>query len=82
MDSVALNFVEASPGQEALMPDDREARIRERAHVIWEEEGRPVGKEREHWERAAKDVDAQGQSPDSGAEADKPDILKDTTAVR
>ncbi len=64
------------------MPDDREARIRERAHAIWEEEGRPVGKEREHWERAAKEVDAQSRSSDSGAEAHKPDILKDTTAVR
>ncbi|MDP9132414.1 MAG: DUF2934 domain-containing protein [Nitrospirota bacterium] len=64
------------------MPDDREARIRERAHAIWEEEGRPVGKEREHWERAAKEVDARSQSSDSDAEADLPDILKDTTAVR
>ena len=41
------------------MEDNREARIRERAHAIWEEEGRPEGQEREHWERAAAEVDAE-----------------------
>jgi hypothetical protein len=29
-----------------------EQRIRARAYEIWEEEGRPEGREREHWERA------------------------------
>jgi hypothetical protein len=64
------------------MQEDREARIRGRAHAIWEEEGRPVGKEREHWERAAKEIDAESPSPSSGTAADKPDILKETTALR
>jgi hypothetical protein len=31
---------------------DIEDRIRERAHRIWEEEGRPDGRERAHWELA------------------------------
>jgi len=64
------------------MQEDREARIRGRAHAIWEEEGRPVGKEREHWERAANEVDAESSPLDSGTEVDKPDILKETTAIR
>jgi hypothetical protein len=64
------------------MHEDREARIRERAHAIWEEEGRPAGKETEHWERAANEVDAQTPSRDVSTEASKPDILKGTTAVR
>jgi hypothetical protein len=34
------------------MMADTEQRIRERAHQIWEEEGRPEGRERDHWERA------------------------------
>ena len=36
------------------MPDDRslEARIRERAHKIWLDEGRPQGREKQHWELA------------------------------
>ena len=39
------------------MSDDRERRIRERAFEIWIEEGQPQGKEREHWERAEKEMD-------------------------
>jgi hypothetical protein len=31
---------------------DREDRIRERAHQIWEEQGRPEGRELEHWHEA------------------------------
>ena len=57
------------------MREDREARIRKRAHTIWEEEGRPVGKEKEHWERAAAEVDAESASLDSAAQTDEPDVL-------
>ncbi len=32
--------------------DDTEQRIRERAHRLWEEEGRPDGREINHWEQA------------------------------
>jgi hypothetical protein len=39
------------PMRESMMADT-EQRIRERAHQIWEEEGRPEGREREHWDRA------------------------------
>jgi Protein of unknown function (DUF2934) len=45
--------------------NDREQQIRERAHQIWEEEGRPQGREREHWERAAREIDAR----EAGGEA-------------
>lgn len=40
------------------MSEDREQRIRERAHRIWEEEGRPEGREDEHWRRAEREIDA------------------------
>lgn len=33
-----------------------ETAIRERAYWIWEEEGRPQGRERYHWERASQEV--------------------------
>jgi len=36
---------------------DREARIRQRAHELWEGEGRPEGRSDEHWERATAEVD-------------------------
>jgi hypothetical protein len=38
---------------------DEEA-IRRRAHEIWEREGRPEGKQAEHWERARAELDAEG----------------------
>jgi len=34
------------------MTPEREARIRERAYYLWEEDGRPEGRDAEFWERA------------------------------
>lgn len=42
------------------MTNDREERIRERAHEIWEQEGRPQGRHDDHWERATREVDGGG----------------------
>lgn len=36
------------------MQDDE--RIRQRAHEIWEREGRPTGADRHHWERARQEI--------------------------
>ena len=44
----------AASGQEE---QDRTARIRKRAHEIWEAEGRPEGQADRHWSRAAEDLD-------------------------
>jgi len=38
---------------------DREARVRERAHQLWEQEGRPHGRDADHWDQAAREVDAE-----------------------
>ena len=35
--------------------------IRERAYAIWEREGRPEGRERQHWEQAAREILAVGE---------------------
>lgn len=40
--------------------------IRERAYAIWEQEGRPQGCERQHWEQATRDV----MSRNKGASAE------------
>lgn len=40
------------------MSEDREHRIRKRAHAIWESQGRPHGSDREHWDQATKEIDA------------------------
>ena len=37
---------------ETIMADSEEIWIRKRAYALWEEEGYPSGKDREHWERA------------------------------
>lgn len=36
--------------------DEREERIARRAYAIWEREGRPEGRDREHWDLAAEEI--------------------------
>lgn len=44
--------------------NDKEKAIRERAYRLWEAEGRPHGREAEHWERAHREYEANaGQRP-------------------
>lgn len=40
------------------MDMDQQRRIRERAYEIWEREGRPEGRDREHWQQAAAEIAA------------------------
>ncbi|MGO8917630.1 MAG: DUF2934 domain-containing protein [Stellaceae bacterium] len=40
------------------MESDRERLIRERAYEIWESEGRPKGRDVEHWRQAAAEIAA------------------------
>jgi hypothetical protein len=42
------------------MSDDRIERIRARAHEIWEREGRPDGRDADHWRQASDEIDAEG----------------------
>lgn len=37
---------------------DRDRRIRERAHALWEAEGRPHGKDVLHWDQATAEIDS------------------------
>ena len=38
------------------MASQNEEKIRARAHQLWESEGRPHGRDREHWEQAAREL--------------------------
>lgn len=38
-------------------PQDREQRIRDRAYAIWVEEGRPDGRDQQHWHDAESAID-------------------------
>ena len=39
--------------------NDREQRIRDRAHAMWVEEGEPEGHHERHWDAACREIDAQ-----------------------
>ncbi|WP_442582764.1 DUF2934 domain-containing protein [Mesorhizobium sp. ASY16-5R] len=41
------------------MSSERHERIRQRAHAIWEREGRPHGLHEQHWYRATSEIDAE-----------------------
>jgi hypothetical protein len=44
--------------------DDRQARIRRRAHEIWEREGSPEGHHERYWRKAVREIDEEdGRSP-------------------
>jgi hypothetical protein len=43
--------------------DDRQDRIRQRAHEIWEQAGRPEGAHQEHWEQATAEIDGAASKP-------------------
>ena len=46
-----------------------EQQIRQRAYEIWEQEGRPGGREDEHWAQARREIEAEGLAPAATAEA-------------
>jgi hypothetical protein len=38
------------------MSSERKTSVEQRAYKIWEEEGRPHGRDQEHWHRAERDL--------------------------
>jgi hypothetical protein len=44
------------------MDSEKQRRIRERAYEIWQREGRPHGRDAEHWQRAEAEIEAEGQA--------------------
>jgi len=55
-------------GNEPGEPKPDEHRIRQRAHAIWIEEGRPEGKALDHWLRARWELEP---APDLKAELER-----------
>lgn len=43
------------------MSDDREQRVKERAYQLWESEGRPSGRQDEHWGQARREIEEEDQ---------------------
>lgn len=46
-----------------MLPDDEQ--VRRRAYEIWEREGRPEGRESEHWRKAVEELSAQRGNTDT-----------------
>jgi hypothetical protein len=61
--------------------DSREEQIRARAHQIWEEEGRPEGRQQEHWERAAREIEAREGGGETRTERTGPDEMAGSAGV-
>lgn len=51
----------------ARSPDSE--RVAARAYSIWEEEGRPHGRDHAHWHRAESELTGQAVAPDAAGEA-------------
>ncbi|RWM80154.1 MAG: DUF2934 domain-containing protein [Mesorhizobium sp.] len=49
------------------MTDNRQERIRRRAHAIWEQAGRPDGAHQQHWDQAAAEIDREESRPKAKA---------------
>lgn len=60
---------------------DRESRIRERAHALWEAEGRPDGRHDAHWSQAEREADADPAPAPAEDALDEPESLADEAGV-
>lgn len=63
------------------MSDDRQHRIRQRAHAIWESHGRPDGADRDHWHQATQEIDAEDTAASKPARAAKPKAAKSASSA-
>lgn len=57
------------------MSGNRDERIRERAHAIWDREGKPDGAAQRHWQQAEGEIDNEDVAPKKAA-AKKPAAKK------
>ncbi len=48
---------------------DQEQKIRDRAYALWEQEGRPEGREHDHWHQAHREITG-NDGRDGGAHVD------------
>ena len=60
---------------------NREERIRQRAHEIWEREGRPEGREQQHWYQALEEIMVEEEGSLSSAGEEDPEPISIPAAV-
>lgn len=50
------------------MPNaDHDAAVRDRAYFLWEQAGRPPGREHEFWAQASREIEGDQKPADSGS---------------
>ena len=49
--------------EEMVMADEKMDQLRSRAYQIWESEGRPQGRDLEHWLEAERELEAEDRKP-------------------
>lgn len=63
------------------MADDRQERIRQRAHAIWEREGRGDGRHERHWHQATSEIDAEDAAGAAARPGRKAAVSRKSTAA-
>lgn len=58
------------------MGQDNDERIRQRAHAIWESEGRPEGRDADHWTRAQEELKSELGDSTPSAEEPEPELAQ------
>jgi hypothetical protein len=66
----------------AAMSGDMEERVRQRAHELWEQAGRPDGLAEEHWEQALQQIMAEDADGDADSQAGVESNLSTVAAGR
>ncbi|MBC8129572.1 MAG: DUF2934 domain-containing protein [Rhizobiaceae bacterium] len=52
-----------------MTPVDKDAEVRDRAYFLWEEAGRPAGREHEFWAQASREIEGDDASENGGTDA-------------
>lgn len=60
------------------MAAERDNKIRQRAHQLWEDEGRPEGRHAEHWDQASSEIGDDDIPPAPRLQEDPPEGDRDT----
>ena len=58
------------------MDQDHQDRIRQRAHEIWESEGRPEGRDADHWSRAEEELRNQTGNDQPDGDSAEPQLAQ------
>jgi len=61
--------------------DNREERIRQKAHDLWEKAGRPDEKAEEHWAEAERLIDQEDHKNDSNQLANEPNPRREAIDI-